>query len=153
MRVEPPGVGADTTSPATLPEVIPVRRWQVPWTLMRVTGPSMSPVLDDGDLLLVRRAGWYAGRPLPVFSHAALVAELVVGELVVADLPGGRGLGVKQLIQIEPDGGLWVERASASVGTDSWVFGAIPAEDLVGVVRARVWPRPKRWRRHTGSSS
>ena len=65
---------------------------------------------------------------------------------MVADLPGGRGPGVKRAVRREPDG-WWVERDSATEGSDSWLFGAVPAADVRGVVRARLWPRPGRLRR------
>lgn len=86
----------------------------------------MRPTLDPGDLLLVRSGA----APVP-------------GDLVVADLPGGRGAGVKRAVRREPDG-WWLERDSPVTGTDSWLFGAVPDADLLGVVRARVWPRPGR---------
>lgn len=86
----------------------------------------MLPTLRDGDLLLLRR-----GRtPVP-------------GDVVVADLPGGRGPGVKRAVALGPDG-WWLERDSPATGTDSWLFGAVPATDVHGVVRARLWPRPGR---------
>ena len=89
----------------------------------------MLPTLRPGDLLLLRRGA--APRP---------------GDLLVADLPGGRGPGVKRAVRLEPDG-WWVERDSATEGSDSWLFGAVPAADVHGVVRARLWPRPGLLRR------
>ena len=86
----------------------------------------MLPTLRPGDLLLLRRG-----------------AEPSAGDLVVADLPGGRGAGVKRAVRREPDG-WWVERDSPTEGADSWLFGAVPAADVHGVVRARLWPRPGR---------
>ena len=86
----------------------------------------MLPTLHPGDLLLVR-----AG------------AEPRPGALVVADLPGGRGPGVKRAARREPEG-WWLERDSPSVGTDSWLFGAVGDDAVTGVVRARLWPRPGR---------
>jgi len=86
----------------------------------------MRPTLSPGDVLLLRRGA----RPAP-------------GDLLVADLPGGRGVGVKRAVRLEPDG-WWVERDSPVTGADSWLFGAVPAGDVHGVVRARLWPRPGR---------
>ena len=92
----------------------------------------MLPTLRDGDRLLVRRAGPGGRRstrgPRP-------------GDLVIVRLPGGRPESVKRLRHHEPPG-WWVERDNPAEGVDSWLVGAIPEGDLVGVVRARIWPRP-----------
>ena len=89
----------------------------------------MRPTLGPRDLLLLQRGA----RPR-------------VGDLVVADLPGGRGAGVKRAVRQEP-GGWWLERDNPVAGADSWLFGAVGASDVRGVVRARLWPRPRRLRR------
>lgn len=89
----------------------------------------MLPTLRPGDLLLLRRGA--VPRP---------------GNLVVADLPGERGAGVKRAVRQEPEG-WWLERDNPAVGADSWLFGAVPAADVHGVVSARLWPRPGRLRR------
>ena len=99
------------------------------WQVVRVVGESMLPTLCPGDLLLLRRGA----QPGP-------------GDLLVADLPGDRGAGVKRAVRLEPDG-WWVERDNPSLGGDSWLFGAVPVDDVRGVVRARLWPRPGRLRR------
>ncbi len=69
----------------------------------------MRPTLRPGDLLVLRRG-----------------AQPCAGDLVVADLPGGRGRGVKRAVREEPDG-WWVERDNPEAGSDSWVFGAVPS--------------------------
>ena len=89
-----------------------------------VRGRSMEPTLRDGDRLLVR----YGARPRP-------------GRLAVVRLPD-RPLSVKRIASADP-GGWWVERDNPREGADSWVFGAVPDSDVVGVVVARLWP----WRR------
>ncbi|WP_461021630.1 S24/S26 family peptidase [Thalassiella azotivora] len=91
----------------------------------RVSGRSMSPTLDDGDLLLVR---WHAGAR--------------AGDLVLARLPGGRPLSVKRAVHRER-AGWWVERDNPREGVDSWSVGAVPDADVVAVVLARLWPRPR----------
>ena len=86
----------------------------------------MEPTLRDGDRLLVRAGG----RPVP-------------GRLAVVRLPGGRPVAVKRLGRREP-GGWWVERDNPAEGVDSWLLGALPDGDLLGVVAVRLWPRPGR---------
>lgn len=88
----------------------------------------MEPTLRDGDRLLVR---WGRGEAEP-------------GALVVVRLPGDRPVAVKRLLRRVPEG-WWVERDNPAEGVDSWSagVGAVPPEDLLGVVLARVWP----WRR------
>lgn len=99
-----------------------------------VRGRSMRPTLRDGDRLLVRtvRPGDPAPRP---------------GTLVVVRLPGDRPEAVKRLLRREPEG-WWVERDNPAEGVDSWQVGAIDEPDLVGVVLARIWPRPRLLRPH-----
>jgi nickel-type superoxide dismutase maturation protease len=94
-----------------------------------VEGPSMAPALRHGDQVLV----WWARRPRPG-----------VGALVVVELPMQRGLGVKRLRAVDPDGALWIEGDNEHASTDSREFGALPADALRGRVLARIWPRPGR---------
>ncbi|NUR06636.1 MAG: peptidase S24 [Nocardioidaceae bacterium] len=94
------------------------------WGVVVVRGRSMQPTLYDGDRLLVR----HGARPRP-------------GRLVVVRLPR-RGLAVKRATTRRDDG-WWVERDNPDEGTDSWLVGAIPDEDVLAVVRMRLWP----WRR------
>jgi hypothetical protein len=89
----------------------------------------MLPTLTDGDRLLVRTGG---APPLP-------------GALVFVQLPGGRPEAVKRLLE-RRDGGWWVERDNPAEGVDSWLVGAVPDDGLRGVVRARLWPRPRIFR-------
>ncbi len=98
---------------------------RVAWGAMRVRGTSMQPTLQPGDLLGVLWGG-----------------AVKVGDLVVAELPGGRGRGVKRATRREA-GGWWLERDSAVAGSDSWLFGAVPDADVRAVVLARLWPRPR----------
>jgi phage repressor protein C with HTH and peptisase S24 domain len=96
--------------------------------MARVRGRSMQPTLRNGDRILVH----YGATPRP-------------GDLVVVRLPD-RPVSVKRLVRREPDGGWWVERDNPSEGVDSWAVGAVPEADLLAVVRARLWPRPRRFR-------
>ena len=90
-----------------------------------VRGRSMEPTLRDGDRLLIR----YGGRIRP-------------RSLVVVRLPD-RPVAVKRADH-RVDGGWWVVRDNARDGVDSWTVGAIPDDDVVAVVLARVWPLIRR---------
>lgn len=88
----------------------------------------MRPTLDDGDILLVRLRE--PGEPL------------AAGSVVVAQLPGDRGLGVKR-IQARDADGWWLERDNPAYGSDSWLFGAVSDDAVRARVLARVWPHPR----------
>lgn len=90
-----------------------------------VRGRSMEPTLQEGDRLLVA----YGTTPR-------------AGRLVVVRLPGVPGLVVKRLA-FTTDDGWWVERDNPREGVDSWHVGAVPQEDLLAVVIARIWPHPR----------
>lgn len=101
------------------------------WGLARVRGVSMEPTLAPGDRVLVR----YDARPAP-------------GDVVVARFPDGV-LAVKRVVQEDRH----------HSGAPAWLLGSDNAEapgarrapvrkdEVLGVVRARVWPRPGRVRR------
>ena len=101
-------------------------RWRSPVRRVLVQGPSMAATLRDGDQVLV----WTVRRPRPR-----------AGAVVVVDLPGQRGLGVKRVRAVEPDGSLWVEGDNPFGSTDSRQLG--PAQ-VIAVARLRLWPRPGR---------
>ncbi|MBX6382631.1 MAG: S24 family peptidase [Microbispora sp.] len=84
----------------------------------------MLPALRSGDWLLVR-----------------LGAPVRPGDVVVARRP--HGLIVKRAFRLT-DEGWWLEsdNQSAPGRRDSWDFGAVPVEDIVGRVVLRYWPRP-----------
>jgi len=65
-------------------------------------------------------------------------AEPAVGDVVIARHPETGGLIVKRLTKIESDG-YWLEgdamdASTASSSSDSWVFGAVSRDAIVGVV-------------------
>ena len=103
--------------------------------LARVHGQSMRPTLQEGQVLLVRLRS--PGSPI---SN---------GALVIADLPGERGLGVKRVSAREGDG-WWLERDNPTQGSDSWLFGVVADGAVLARVVARVWPRPRRMVRNPG---
>jgi type IV secretory pathway protease TraF len=89
----------------------------------------MLPTLEAGDRLLVRYA-----------------APITPGRLVLARLPDGV-LAVKRATERRVTGagepGWWLLSDNPDEGVDSRHRGAIPERDVVGVVVARVWPRPR----------
>jgi nickel-type superoxide dismutase maturation protease len=95
------------------------------WTV-EVTGESMSPALRAGDRLLVRTG-----------------ARVVPGSVVVARHPERDLLIVKRAAWRAPDG-WWLESDNqrAPGRRDSWDFGAVADDLIVGRVLARYWPRP-----------
>jgi len=101
--------------------------------LARVHHDSMRPTLSPGDRLLVRYG-------VPV----------TVGTLVLARFPDGT-LAVKRAAEPRTtrDGrpGWWLLSDDPVEGVDSRHRGAIAATDVVAVVVARLWPRPRRGRR------
>lgn len=84
----------------------------------------MEPTLYAGDQLLVRQFG-----------------RRRAGSLAVVRLPDAT-LSVKRLSVRTPEG-WWVERDNPYEGVDSWRVGAVPEDDVLGVVLARLRP----WRR------
>ncbi|NNG39255.1 peptidase S24 [Flexivirga sp. ID2601S] len=92
----------------------------------------MEPTYVDGDRLLVR----YDGTPRPGRAHV----------IRLPDGPDGpRPVAVKRLTRREGSG-WWAERDNPREGIDSWLVGAIPDEDVLAVVLARL-PRLRRRRR------
>ncbi|HEV7788250.1 MAG TPA: S26 family signal peptidase [Pseudonocardia sp.] len=116
------------------------------WRRVAVRGPSMSPALTDGDVVLVT----LGARPRP-------------GDVVLVRWPARPGqLSVKRAGR--PDGGA-TAGAGATAGVDTggggaedgpyWLvrgdnpFGSTDSRELgpaavLGVVRFRLWPRPGR---------
>ncbi|MGY1833699.1 S26 family signal peptidase [Blastococcus sp. SYSU DS0510] len=97
------------------------------WILVRVSGPSMSPTLRDGDRLLARRVP-PGGRVRP-------------GDVVLARFPARPELLTVKRARRAVDGGHWVEGDNPFLTDDSRAFGAAV---VVGRVLGRLWPRPGR---------
>jgi phage repressor protein C with HTH and peptisase S24 domain len=85
----------------------------------------MRPTLAPGDRLLVRHG--HAPRP---------------GKVVVARFGDGT-VAVKRAVE-RRTGGWWLLSDNPAEGVDSRHRGAVPDSDLVAVVIARLWPRPRR---------
>jgi phage repressor protein C with HTH and peptisase S24 domain len=97
------------------------------WRRVAVRGPSMSPALSDGDVVLVT----FGARPRP-------------GDVVLVRWSARPGqLSVKRAVRPVGDGAEWEVRGDNPYGsTDSAQLG--PAR-VLGVVRCRLWPRPRRF--------
>lgn len=102
------------------------------WSRVLVRGPSMSPSLTDGDLLLVRFG-----------------AQVRRGDIVLARWTSRPGqLSVKRAAR--PAGSGWMVHGDNTFGsTDSRGLG--PAE-VLGVARYRLWPMPRRLGRRCPST-
>lgn len=103
-----------------------VRRSHVRWRRVAVRGPSMSPALHDGDVVLVR------------FEAQAKAGDVVLVRWAARP----EQLSVKRAVRAVDDG-WWVHGDNPFGSTDSGRLG--PAQ-VVGVVRLRLWPRPGRIR-------
>lgn len=98
------------------------------WRRVAVRGPSMSPTLSDGDVLLVR------------FGAPAHPGDVVLVRWVAR--PGQ--LSVKRAVRPD-DAGWWVLGDNPFGSTDSRTLGPAVVD---AVVVARLWPRPGRPRLH-----
>ncbi|UUW87364.1 S24 family peptidase [Nocardioides sp. WV_118_6] len=92
-----------------------------------VVGDSMLPTLRPGDRLLVT----YGVR---VRAGRVVVARFADGTLVVKRATERRGSG------------WWLrgDNPDPQVGVDSRHRGPVPDAAVLGVVRGRLWPRPRR---------
>jgi nickel-type superoxide dismutase maturation protease len=94
---------------------------------VEVTGESMLPALRPGDWLLMRPG-----------------ARIVPGSVVVARHPRERATLIIKRAARRDAGGWWLESDNqrAAGRQDSWDFGAVPDDLIVGRVVLRYWPRP-----------
>jgi signal peptidase I len=113
---------------------------------MRVAGHSMTPVLHPGELVLVSKGAFTSREPRR-------------GEIVMARPSSLSGQAfVKRIVglpheRVEVDGRSWqlaegeffLLGDQAEHSMDSRSFGPVRREELVGPIRARVWP----WKRRT----
>lgn len=97
----------------------------LPLGMAVVRGESMRPALAPGDRLLVR----YGRRPRP-------------GRVVVARFADGT-VAVKRAHERRA-GGWWLLGDAPGASTDSRHRGVVPEDDVLAVVVARLWPRPRR---------
>ena len=114
---------------------------------MRVYGHSMRPVLEDGELVIVR-----------AMSHS--LALLQKGDLVaVCPFKMSNKILVKRLAGLPRDG-VQVQGQCWKLGADQWfllgdclddsldsrAFGPVSHREIIGRVEARLWP----WKRFHG---
>lgn len=96
------------------------------WGMAVVRGRSMLPGLREGDRLLVR----YAAQPRP-------------GDLVVARFVDGT-VAVKRAVERRATrtggDGWWLLSDNAGEGVDSRHRGVVPDDEVLAVVRRRLWP-------------
>ncbi|MEO5877161.1 MAG: S24 family peptidase [Streptosporangiaceae bacterium] len=98
-------------------------------SVVEVAGESMRPALRPGDRLLV-----------------AAGVRVRAGDVVVSRLPDSDVLVVKRAA-FRQDGGWWLEsdNQSAPGRRDSWDFGAVGDDAVLGRVLVRYWPLPPMW--------
>ncbi len=94
------------------------------WRRVGVRGPSMSPTLSDGDVVLAR----FGARPRP-------------GDVVLVRWSARPGqLSVKRAVRRD-GAGWWVRGDNPYGSTDSETLGAA---EVLAVVRLRLYPSPTR---------
>ncbi|MDQ1026195.1 nickel-type superoxide dismutase maturation protease [Streptomyces umbrinus] len=101
-------------------------RAALPFGTAEVTGPSMVPTLQHGDLLVVQ----YGARVRP-------------GDVVVLRHPFQQDLLVVKRAAERREGGWWVLGDNAYAGGDSTDYGTVPEELVLGKVRFRYRPLKK----------
>ncbi|MCL8024806.1 S24/S26 family peptidase [Nocardioides bruguierae] len=95
-----------------------------------VSGESMTPTLRPGDRLWVD----YHAAPAP---GQVVVARLADGTVAVKRAHDRRTTATGRPAW-------WVLSDAPDKGVDSRHRGPVPDDDVLGVVRARLWPRPTR---------
>jgi signal peptidase I len=138
----------------------------LPVQVMRVASGSMAPTIATGDLVLVEHAAGPVGlRDVVVVPHPStgtlLVKRVVAvggdqvaiedGVLVVDSVPvceptidPARLDGVWFGPVSVPDGEVFLLGDDRGDSVDSRDFGPVPAADVTGLVRTRLWPAPGR---------
>ena len=101
-----------------------VRRSLLPWQLVRVSGPSMSPTLRDGDRVIVRHGA------------SIRVGDVVLGRFrSMADRPV-----LKRVARADGDG-WWLASDNTHAGGDSAVHGTADVDArVVLLLRGRSMP-------------
>jgi signal peptidase I len=115
------------------------------WQLMRVTGESMTPSLQPGELVCVKTGAYrfqepqrgdiVAVRPFPLGGKA--VVKRVVG------LPYERVRVFERSWELR-DGQYFLLSDRLADSLDSRTFGPVDRQELIGPIRTSLWP----WKRH-----
>ncbi len=92
------------------------------WRRVVVRGPSMSPTVSDGDVVVAR------------FGVSPSVGDVVL----VRWSARPDQLSIKRAVRADPDG-WWVLGDFLEASTDSRTLGVA---EIIAVVRLRMWPRP-----------
>ena len=97
--------------------------------MARVRGDSMRPTLAPGDRLVVR------------YGAAVRPGRIVLARLADGTLAVKRATGRRTTASGAP--GWWLASDNPEVGVDSRHRGPVPEPDVLAVVVARMWPRPR----------
>ncbi|WP_406035152.1 S24/S26 family peptidase [Nocardioides sp. NBC_00163] len=101
------------------------------WGMAKVVGVSMEPTLRAGDRLWVS----YGRTPVP---GCVVVARLADGAVVVK-----RAVERRTTVSGRPGWWLLSDNPAAPGVIDSRHRGPVADADVIGVVVARLWPRPR----------
>jgi nickel-type superoxide dismutase maturation protease len=92
---------------------------------VRVTGASMIPTLNEGDEVLYDPRAYTSRLPQ-------------IGDVVVAHRPDRQQVRlVKRVVAIDPDGCMQLHGDNPHASTDSYTFGPVGCEHLIGKVTSR----------------
>ena len=90
--------------------------------IFEVEGDSMSPTLNDGDLVLVN-------------FHT----EFKVGDIILANHPFDKGAKlIKRIWKISPEGNYFLIGDNLAKSTDSRNFGELLAKEILGKIEAKL---------------
>ena len=95
----------------------------LPFTRIRIVGPSMEPSVRNGDWWLVRRTSRLHAGEVALMVHPRRPHALIVKRLIRAQA-----------------GGWWVEGDNPEASEDSRQFGPVPPECVIGRLAMRYSP-------------
>ncbi len=91
--------------------------------VVKVSGSSLAPAYQEGDFVLVSK--------IPFLVRPPRTGDVVVFRR------DPYGLMIKRVERVLPDGGLWVVGARP-VSLDSYEFGPVSKQDVIGVVISHI---------------